>query len=131
MNHPDALAEAIKWAERMVRNGDCAEHLPTLIAAARLAMGTAPDRADLIAKIDSALKLWRGRDCEARRRLAIGGLLADCRTALSADTGPKEAESGNYVADKEIEPTEVWFANGRHVKIVDGHLVIDWDRHGS
>lgn len=34
--------------------------------------------------------------------------------------------SGNYVANKVINPTKVTFANGRTVKIVKGHLVVGW-----
>jgi len=36
--------------------------------------------------------------------------------------------SGNYVANKEVEPTKVTFANGRTVKIEGNHLVIGWDK---
>lgn len=36
--------------------------------------------------------------------------------------------SGNYTADREINPTAVWFANGRHVKLVDNHLEVGWGK---
>ena len=35
------------------------------------------------------------------------------------------AQSGNYIADKEVAPTEVTFANGRTVRIVNGAMEID------
>lgn len=34
--------------------------------------------------------------------------------------------SGNYVANKEVNPTKVTFANGRVVRIVKGALVVEW-----
>jgi hypothetical protein len=34
----------------------------------------------------------------------------------------------NYVADDAVLPTTVIFSNGRTVKIVDGHLVVGWER---
>jgi len=36
--------------------------------------------------------------------------------------------SGNYVANREVNPTKVTFANGRTVKVVNGHLVIGWSK---
>ncbi len=45
-----------------------------------------------------------------------------------ADLLPSEiAASGNYVCDRDTDPQEVTFANGRTVRLVgDGHLVIGW-----
>ena len=34
--------------------------------------------------------------------------------------------SGNYVANKEINPTKVTFANGRVVRIKKGALIVEW-----
>lgn len=34
--------------------------------------------------------------------------------------------SGNYVANKETNPTKVTFDNGRVVRIVKGALVVEW-----
>lgn len=36
-----------------------------------------------------------------------------------------EMVSGNYVADKEVEPTRIEFANGRIVRAVGGYLVVE------
>lgn len=36
------------------------------------------------------------------------------------------AKSGNYVADRDVEPRHVTFANGRVVRVVgDGYLVVE------
>lgn len=40
----------------------------------------------------------------------------------------ERAESGNYVANAEMNPTRVLFGNGRTVRIVKGALVVGWAR---
>lgn len=34
----------------------------------------------------------------------------------------------NYVADKEVNPTRILFANGRTVRVVRGKLIVGWAR---
>lgn len=47
-----------------------------------------------------------------------------------ADLKAKLAQSGNYVADSEVDPTCVWFANGRKVsletEVKKGRIVRAW-----
>jgi len=42
----------------------------------------------------------------------------------SPELEPSNAGSGNYVANKEIEPTEIKFANGRVVRAIGGYLEV-------
>jgi hypothetical protein len=43
---------------------------------------------------------------------------------VSTGADAKDAASGNYVANKEIEPTEVLFDDGRIVCAVGGYLTV-------
>ena len=46
--------------------------------------------------------------------------------ALIREIERLKAASGNYVADREIEPRKVTFANGRVVRVVgEGYLVVE------
>ena len=47
---------------------------------------------------------------------------------IAASFPANESTSGNYTADREIDPTKVRFANGRTVEIVNGCLEIGWDK---
>jgi hypothetical protein len=40
----------------------------------------------------------------------------------------KALASSNYVANAEVNPTRILFANGRVVELVDGRLVVGWAR---
>lgn len=54
------------------------------------------------------------------------GALGEAIGALIREIERFKAASGNYVADREIEPREVTFANGRIVRVVgDGYLVVE------
>lgn len=76
-----------KYGQSPMEPPSMVDDLRTIIAAARRTI-TAPDRKALVDRIDKALPIWRGRDSPERRQLAIGGLLADCREALSDDPRP-------------------------------------------
>lgn len=66
--------------------------------------------------------------CPSAHATACSGRAHDNMLRALMRASDALAVTGNYVANKEADPTEVLFANGRVVKIVRGKLVVGWDR---
>ena len=62
--------------------------------------------------------------------LQINRLIAGLRKQAEA-WEKKLAKSTNYVANKEVNPTRVTFANGRTVHIKNGALVVGWKKESK
>ncbi len=75
------------------------------------------------------MKRFEGQTCgRCGEVVGLAQARSDLMLKVALDRDVRYVTSTNYVANAEVNPTRVLFANGRTVRIVNGALVVGWAR---